>query len=134
VTENLEARVRDTERSLDRFDGRLGRIEEDMRAFRPIPLENAKDRATVEALAADVHEAHDGIRELRAELTEDRKERHRIRREREEKEREREKVDAKEKADRAATERRDRWTRVAVVLTLTLAFISMTINMLLQAL
>lgn len=78
------------------MEGRVGRLEEEMRAFRPIPLESAKDRGVVERLAEDVQEAHEAIRELRQELAEDRKDRVRVREEREAKDAEREEARRKE--------------------------------------
>jgi FtsZ-binding cell division protein ZapB len=130
----LEARVRETERCQDRLDGRLGRVEEDMRLFRPMPLENEKVRATVEALAKDIHEAFEGIRDLRMDFESDRKERQVHREAREEKERERERQEQRDREVREQTERRDRWARWVGAGALTLTFLSMTVGWLILAL
>ncbi len=141
LADEFEGRVRAVERGHDILEGRVGRVESDIRVYQPLPLDNEKLRSELAGLAKDVHEAHEGIRRLEVQFREYAAEQQRIReererkeRERDEREREREKLAEKEKVDRAATERRDRWTRVAVILTLSLAFVSLTINTLLQAL
>lgn len=126
--------MRELERGHDRMHGRLERVEEEMRQFRPIPLESAKDRGVVERLSDDVHNAHDMVRKLSDRFDEYVKEQARIREVREEKEREREKDEQRDRELREATERRDRWARWIGAGALTLTFISMTVGWLILAL
>lgn len=134
MADDLEGRVRECERAVDRMDGRLARVEEEMRQFRPIPIENAEDRAAVVALAKDVHGAHEGIRTLRHDFDEFKLDIARVREQREEKEKEREKADRQREEDRKATERRDRYARWIGAGALTLTFVSMTVGWLILAL
>ncbi len=125
MPDSVDTRLREAERAIDRMDGRLSRVDEDMRVFRPIPLEK---RAKRERLSDDVHEAFEIIRQLRVEFTEHREDVLKVRAAREEREREREKLEAKEREARLASERRDRWARWATVSALTLTFVSMTVG------
>lgn len=123
MADDLEPRVRELERCQDRIDGRLSHIEDDMRTFRPMPIEAAKERAIVERLVDDVHEAHEGVRRI-----EDRMEA------RDERERERDREQKQRDEDRRAAARRDRYARWIPAAALTLTFISMTVGWLVLAL
>jgi hypothetical protein len=130
--------VRELERGQDRFDGRLGRVEEDMKVFRPIPLENAAYRAettgAIKAMRDDIHEAFEWMRRWENRFEDYVAEQARIREAREEKEREREKAERQRDEDRKAADRRDRYARWIGAEKMTLTFVSMTVGWLILAL
>lgn len=134
LSDELEGRVREVERSVDRMDGRLGRVEEEVRQFRPLPLENAESRGVIAQLSKDVHGAHESIREMRDDFDEFKQDIAKVREAREEKEREREEKERQRNEDRKAAERRDRYARWIGAAALTLTFISMTVGWLILAL